>query len=266
MRGRGPLITALGSSFASGPGLAPLEDPAAQRSSVNYAHVLAELLGARLIDLTVAGATTSTILDEPQVTALGDEFAPQIQGVPADADIVTVTAGGNDLEFIGSLKWAALQQADPRGAEKAVAEVMLDAGPARVVEPTPESVDAAAAGLARIVTEIHDRAPGARILLVDYLTLLPPDPSLASDLFPPEHLPGLMRIQEAVGEAFGRAADQSGAEPIRASTLSRDRALGSPDPWVTGLDLHPSRWVGSFHPTAAGMRAVGEQIAEHLAR
>lgn len=34
-------IVALGSSFAAGPGLKPIANAAAKRSSVNYAHLLA---------------------------------------------------------------------------------------------------------------------------------------------------------------------------------------------------------------------------------
>src|ERR1700712_5049402 len=98
-----PLIAALGSSFASGPLLEPYENIEAQRSRRNYPHLVAEALGADLVDLTVGGATTATILDEPQTTQSGVQFEPQINGVPTEASIVTVTAGGNDLGLIGSM-------------------------------------------------------------------------------------------------------------------------------------------------------------------
>lgn len=87
-------IAALGSSFAAGPGIDPIIDQAAMRSGRNYPHLLAEQLGARLTDLTVSGATTATILGEPQITMDGTQFAPQIYGLPVDAYLVTVTAGG----------------------------------------------------------------------------------------------------------------------------------------------------------------------------
>jgi hypothetical protein len=45
----------------------------------------------------------ATILSEPQITMDGTQFAPQIYGLPEDVDLVTVTAGGNDFRFIGSM-------------------------------------------------------------------------------------------------------------------------------------------------------------------
>ena len=96
------LIAAMGSSFAAGPGIEPISDPTAVRSERNYPHQLAERLGARLVDLTVSGATTANILDTAQQMVSGHVYPPQIDGVPADADVVTITAGGNDLQFAGS--------------------------------------------------------------------------------------------------------------------------------------------------------------------
>ena len=93
-------IAALGSSFAAGPTLEPVDDIQAMRSTRNYPHLLANALGAHLVDLTVSGATTANILHTPQQTMTGREFAPQLNGVPFDADLVTITAGGNDIQFI----------------------------------------------------------------------------------------------------------------------------------------------------------------------
>ena len=45
------LIAALGSSFAAGPGLEPVVDRVAMRSGANYAHLVANVLSAELIDL-----------------------------------------------------------------------------------------------------------------------------------------------------------------------------------------------------------------------
>ena len=93
------LVAALGSSFAAGPGIEPVADTGAMRSGANNAHLLATTLGADLTDLTVSGATTANILDEPQLSRTGVRYPPQVSGLPAEADLVTVTAGGNDLQI-----------------------------------------------------------------------------------------------------------------------------------------------------------------------
>ena len=95
-------MVALGSSFAAGPGIEPVADRPAKRSAQNYAHLVAQSLGADLVDATVSGATTATILHSSQrVGRL--KFAPQINAVHAGADLVTITAGGNDLGYIGGV-------------------------------------------------------------------------------------------------------------------------------------------------------------------
>lgn len=62
-------IAALGSSYAAGPGVPPVANRAAMRSGNNYSHVLSRMIGAELTDLTVSGATTSTLLDTPQLSS-----------------------------------------------------------------------------------------------------------------------------------------------------------------------------------------------------
>jgi len=39
---------------------------------------------------------------------------PQIDGVPADADVVTITAGGNDLQFAGAMLYATSLRLEPQ--------------------------------------------------------------------------------------------------------------------------------------------------------
>jgi hypothetical protein len=62
----GPKLVALGSSFASGPGLKPYKSTEAMRSERNYASLLAKHLDADLIDLTSGGSTLLNIIEEPQ--------------------------------------------------------------------------------------------------------------------------------------------------------------------------------------------------------
>jgi lysophospholipase L1-like esterase len=156
-------IAALGSSFAAGPGIQPVADPAAMRSTRNYAHLLADRLGAELVDLTVSGATTVTILHTPQVTMTGAQYPPQVHGLPADADLVTVTAGGNDLHFAASMLYEAWSRTDPTSP---IVTLMAEQFPDGIPAPTPTSVDAMAQGLVDIVREVRSRAVDARVVLV----------------------------------------------------------------------------------------------------
>jgi lysophospholipase L1-like esterase len=240
-------IAALGSSFAAGPGIDPIIDQAAMRSGRNYPHLLAEQLGARLTDLTVSGATTATILSESQITMDGTKFAPQIYGLPEDADLVTVTAGGNDLRFIGSMLFTAWRKADPGNPFLQMLAAEYEAG---IPNPSDADIQAAAHGLARIVVEARNRAPNARVLLVDYLTVLADSSSGVDEWFTREETTALHRIQDCLIEAYAEAAAEADAELIRASALSADHSLGTAEPWISGLQTDLRLIAGSFHPNA----------------
>ncbi|MFD5872640.1 SGNH/GDSL hydrolase family protein [Streptomyces sp. NPDC060322] len=255
-------VVALGSSFAAGPGIEPVENSSAMRSKRNYAHLVAERLGADLIDLTVSGATTSTILDTPQITMEGVEFAPQIEGVPADADLVTLTAGGNDLQFAGSMLYEAWLQRDPNSP---LVTMMAPQFPRGIPTPTTEAIEEMAQGLIRIVQTVRSRAAGARVILVDYLTVLGHATGPDNDEpFSAAQKAAFRRIQDGIAQAYGIAAHRTGAEVLRASELSAQHALGSPEPWVLGYQPTLESTAHSFHPNEKGMDAVAGALVELL--
>lgn len=258
-------LAALGSSFAAGPGLEPVDDAAAQRSQRNYPHLLAEMLGAGLRDLTVSGATTSTILREPQTGLTGERFAPQIEGLPHDADLVTVTAGGNDLGFLGRMILAAVRRVSP---EHPLVSMLAREVPDVLAEPGADDVERTTAGLVDIVDETRRRVPAARVVLVDYLTVIDAVPNEATTrLFSGDEHRALVQTQAALEHAFRRASDRAGADLVAVSAASRAHGLGGHKPWVAGLRLESVGGIaGSFHPTAAGMRFVAERVAAHLGR
>ena len=261
MSDRARVIAAIGSSFAAGPGIRPVVNAAALRSGANYAHLLADRLGAHLVDLTVSGATTSTVLDHPQRVRL-KRFAPQIEGVPPDADIVTITAGGNDLNFLGAMHSAVLANRRDRHALTRPRGRLV----ARSAVPASSPADCAAvvAGLSRIATATMDRAPNARVVLVDYVTILAPYTEPGPQI-PLTHIDiaVFIAVQAALQQAFIDAAAHAGVELLQSSVLSADHGLGSAEPWV--FPYRGKRHQKSlFHPNARGMQAIADElVARH---
>jgi lysophospholipase L1-like esterase len=254
------IIAALGSSFAAGPGIEPIADVAAMRSERNYAHQLADRLGAELVDLTVSGATTANVLDSPQDTGDGAVRLPQVEGVPETAAVVTITAGGNDLQFSGAIAYVAWHRLEP---ESPVLSLFGDAFAAGIPEPTEDAVERATAGLVQVVERARERAPRCRVLLVDYLTVLD-RASLDHTSFTAEELDQFLDIQGAIGKVFRDAAARTGAELVLASELSEGHALGSAAPWVQPFHRDMSRAAGSFHPNERGMTAIAEELERVL--
>lgn len=255
-------MCALGSSFAAGPGLKSA-DPSAGRSGANYPHLVARALSASLVDATVSGATTANILRDPQRVGWRT-FPPQIDSVHEDVELVTVTAGGNDLGYLGSVTRSALagwfyRHPFTRGIGQNVRNGLA---------PEPSNADAEKAldGLVEIVRTVRDRAPNATVMLVDYLTLFGPDarPEV-SELFTVEEIARFERTAALLGECFVAAAAQSGATLVSASRLSLAHGLGSADPWVRGFSLGLSaRALTPFHPNERGMRAVADAVLSKL--
>ncbi|GAA4736335.1 SGNH/GDSL hydrolase family protein [Modestobacter marinus] len=252
---------ALGSSFAAGPGIEPILDPGCARSGGNYPHLVAERLGYDLVDVTSGGATIDDVLTRPQALLAGGTVPPQVDAVGPDADLVTVTVGGNDVEYLLTLLRCS-SRADPEGTPL----------PARAFFGTPidpAAVHAALAvlpgRLAGLVGEVRRRAPRARVVLVDYLTVVP---DRATPAFPmsEEHRLLCADVGRRLEAATAAAARDSGAELVAASAVSRDHAVGSADPWVTGWvfgDLLGGG-VAPYHPNAAGMRAVADLLTDRL--
>ncbi|MBW8487023.1 SGNH/GDSL hydrolase family protein [Actinomadura parmotrematis] len=237
---------AMGSSFAAGPGIAPAADRRAGRSAANYPHLVAAALGLRLTDVTFSGATTAHLLDAPQRGR-----PPQIAAVRPDTRLVTVTAGGNDAGYIGSLiKAGALP------------------GPFRRSARIPEAAafDAVAASLARVVRAVRAHAPGARVLLVDYLPVLDPATSGADGLpLTPEQARRARAAAAALTSAFRRAAGE-GAEFVEVADAARGHGHRSPAPWTTGFARSwPFRGAVPYHPTGAGMEALAALVVDRLA-
>lgn len=243
---------ALGSSMAAGPGIGPRATGSpvlAMRSARNYAHLTAARLGLDLVDVTFSGATTAHILSERQHGA-----SPQIEALDGSEALVTVTIGGNDVGYVPLLSVAALP-----GLLRRMTPVgdLFD----------PEARDAALAAvhdsLVRVGTAIRARAPRARVLFVDYLTLLPPadtaSPPLPAELFALGH-----RLADGLERATAAAAAETGCDVVRAGAASRDHHPWSREPWTTKpswivLPL-PGRGPAPLHPNAAGMRAVADLV------
>lgn len=242
-----PCYAALGSSFAAGPGIPPTVDPAAGRSGSNYPRLLAERLGLDLVDATVAGSTTDDLL------------ARQLPRVPPDADLVTITSGGNDLGYVGSViqNWYSAIAEREGWLDRWLAEHEgpLAPDPAMSVQDAPRVREA----LARIAESVRERAPGARIVLVDYVTLLGPD--VGEVPFSEARLADLRRLADALADATAGAARDSGALLVRASAASRHHGVGSTEPWVIGA---ADGEAVPFHPNRAGMAAVAALVARAL--
>ena len=243
---------ALGSSMAAGPGIKPSAPGApfgSGRSARNYAHLVAEQLGLDLADVTFSGATTANLLTERQRNA-----PPQIEALDGTETLVTITIGGNDVGYVPLLMGAAL----PALLRKlpSIRELLDRSAREKALHGVGDALSA-------VGTAVRRRAPRARVMFVDYLTLLPP-PGVAAPPLSTEQADLGRFVAERLEEATAAAAQSTGCEVVRAGQASREHHAWSADPWTVGAGL-PLPWrPAPFHPNAAGMRAAADLILRRI--
>jgi lysophospholipase L1-like esterase len=235
---------ALGSSFASGIGLGPREPGSpmvCMRSTQGYPQQLARMTGLSLVDMTCSGSTTKHILRGGQVF-----LGPQLAAIGANTRLVTITSGGNDVAYIGDLMFAA-GMAGPLGK-------LLWKGPKPLDQREFAKVGE---NFARIVAEVRRRAPAAKVVLVSYPTVLPPQGTCDALGLDPEMVALGGQVAARLDEATKAAAERSGALFVDMGAASIGHDACSSVPWINGA---APREGAPFHPNHAGARATAEEV------
>jgi len=148
------------------------------QSSSDYPHQVARTLGvAQFRDATCGSATTEHMAAPQADLPLGGVNPPQLDRLSPTTDLVTLGIGGNDIGLAGAV-------------QHCLNLVPLDAGlglPAPLGTPCKDyftaggqdrlaaTVDATGPKVAAVITQIRQRSPRARVLLVNYLNGLPAD-------------------------------------------------------------------------------------------
>lgn len=247
----GSRYVALGSSFAAGPGLSPVADEPCRRSAANYPRRVADALALDLVDLTCSGTTTDNILTKPH-DADGVEVRPQIEAVPSDAALVTVTIGGNDLAL----------------ATTATDLACIDVGECEGYRVDRERVagyaDELEDRLVAALEAVREAAPRARVVLVTYPQILPAGGgTCAAVALTDDSARYVADLERRLRDASVSAAGRTGSVLVDAHTASAGRDACSADPWVGG---YPTTGEGgqAFHPTAAGMAGQAALVVAAL--
>lgn len=229
----------------------------AGRSGSNYPHLVAAELGLDLVDVTYSGATTAHLLTDSQ-----DGAPPQLDAVGPETALVTITAGGNDLEYVGTFIRGSMLNTLAKPAT-VLGRRVANRIRARVSYLKDDAdYQTVTDSLVAVVSGVRERAPQARVILVDYLALVGPSTRPRLDVpLNEEQLPSVAMMADGLAAAFAKAAATSGADLVAASAASLQHAIGSAEPWTTGFSL--LRGV-SYHPNAAGMRAVADLVLETL--
>ena len=254
--GRGPLPTttttappprhyvSLGDSYSAGEGLpAPIQP--CGRTPGAYPTLVADRAGLIGSFHACNGATTDDVLDEEQAPGVGK----QIDAVTADADIVTISIGGNDIGF-----------------RRVMTDCVLASLPCtRLADQVTAALAALTPRLLAVYAEIRIRAPHARLLVVGYPQLVvDPGPAATGTCagMTLDENRWVRQQGDALNAVTRAAAATSGAVYVDAAGPFSGHEACTAQPWMEGVNL--TDIVASFHPNAVGQEQLARLVLAQL--
>jgi len=244
---------AMGSSYAAGPSIPDTMPGLCARSTHNYAHLVATDLGMTLDDVSCSGATSDNVA---MVAQLGNPL--QIAAVTADTRLVTITIGGNDVDYASSLSTC--------GSDGSQGRSCLTSGDVNR-DTVSGLLNAVEGKLTTMLKKIQSAGPNARVYLVGYPMVLP-DPATPC----PPDVPMQAGDAEFLGQmgaklqaAFVAAAAAAGVHFVDVYTASRGHDACAPEDqrWIVG---QATPGATAYHPTALGMSAQADLIVDEINR
>ncbi|MGK5732299.1 SGNH/GDSL hydrolase family protein [Streptomyces sp. URMC 124] len=250
----GQRYVALGDSYTSAPGVPEQTGGDCARSSVNYPALTAKALHhTSFKDVSCSGAKTDDMW-----RAQGDN-PPQLNALGRNTRLVTLGIGGNDIGFgdiIGTC--AQLSVTDPAGApcRTKYTEGGTDQLTARIAGAAPK--------VAKVLQDVHKRAPHARVVLVGYPAIMPEDgvgcfpavPIAAGDV---PYLRDTEKKLNTMLQGEARKADVRFADTYK-PTLGHDVCKPTADRWIEGAQ--PENPAAPFHPNAKGEAAMATAVTK----
>lgn len=246
---------ALGSSFVAGPGITQREPGSpvvCMRSNDNYPHLLARKRHLSLVDMSCSGATSKNVLEG------GPMLQPaQISALNSDTELVTVTVGGNDVSYMGNM--IALGCDDSVGFGMRLLGVCREKEAAKI-----EKIFVLLPNrLGHIAAEVRARAPKARLIFVNYFTVLPEVGTCGRLGLNVEEVAKMRVVAKRLASITREVALKSHAELLDVAYLSAPHHVCANNSWLTGM--HTTGFpVVPLHPTLQGMEAVAEALGQLL--
>ncbi|MDX2275800.1 MAG: SGNH/GDSL hydrolase family protein [Hyphomonadaceae bacterium] len=248
-----PQYVALGSSYSAGIGLGEPIPGAPLMCATGldgYPQQLARRTGMSIVDRSCSGATTAHVLTGRQY------FQPaQLDFIDQRTELVTLTIGGNDLFYVGDLMLLAAAKDQSFGG-------WLARRAARTPPPaSARDIDGVRTHIKDIILEARRRAPRARIIVVTYPVILPPQGTCEKAGLTAEEVAIMREVGARLAQATREAVAETDATLIDFEAPSAGHDVCAPEPWVNG-------WrdaVGAqFHPTLAGATAAAQALEAQL--
>jgi lysophospholipase L1-like esterase len=233
------------------------------QSATDYPHQLAKLLHVAVFrDVSCGGATTSNMLGSQNVTP-GGINPPQLDALTSHTDLVTIGIGGNDVGLVGEAESCLNVLPNPvPGLPEGLGGSCKAAFTAGGVDQIDRDIRQTAPKIATVLAEIRQRAPHARILLVNYLDAVPTNGTGCWPLVPVqnEDMAYLSAKFVDMNNMLGWMATLSHVQVVDTytPTIGHDVCQAPNVRYVEGLipfSLNPPGVNFPLHPNGAGAEA-----------
>ena len=256
----GPMV-ALGDSYTAGallPSVLTARPLGCLRSTKAYPVRVAAALGAPLTDAACASAGVGD-MTAAQKTDIGTNPA-QLNALAPDDSLVVLTLGGDDLGFMNVLdECMELSFTDPWGSP---CQAHYASGG---TDQLAALVKAEAPKMAAVLSQIADRAPQARIVVVGYPDMFP----LSGGCWPAVPITdgdiGYLRgIELRLNAMLAADAKAAGATFVDTYTPTIGHDFCQPERIRDVEGVLPGSWTLPFHPSASGQAAIAAAVLAAL--
>ncbi len=253
------------------------------QSHRNYPRLVAKAIGARKFRDASCGSATTDDFTHPQTgLPTGGTNPPQFNRLTKTTDLVTVGIGGNDagiasagIDCFNALPVETPLEMLPDLPIPLIGGLLTPFGGCKNkytkggVDRLARSIRESEPKVVRALRQIHRISPDARILLVDYMRVIPDH-----GCYP--LVPAIDKDMRYIKEKFDqlnamlkRAAAKGGAELVSTARLTRGHHLckGMKERYAEtlGLSVNDLAIGVPAHPNAAGARAQAASVLRYLA-
>lgn len=257
---------ALGDSFTAAPFVPNLvEAKGCYRSTANYPALVAAELAIGVGDFTdvSCSAADTTHMTTRQTTTTGDRVPPQFTALTPETELVTLGIGGNDFDVFGTLIQRC-PQVRTSGPKAAPCRDAVRAEARGSKDPLFSAIKRTQGRVQRVVEEIQERSPSARVLLVNYPQIVPSEGTCPAMPLARGDYAYAREVAERLDAALRAVAESTDAELVDLWEASEGHDVCADEPWVNGSETDLTAAL-EYHPFAAGQRAAADLVLEALA-
>ena len=254
------------------------------QSHRNYPKLVARAIGAKTFrDASCGSATTDDFYKPQGGLPVPGENPPQFDRLTRTTDLVTVGIGGNDagvaaagLDCMNLLAVETPLEMLPDLPLPVVGGLLTPFGGCKNkytrggVDKLARAIRQAEPKVVRALRQIHRRSPNARILLVDYMRVVPDHACYPLVPATDKDMRYISAKFDQLNAMLKRAARKGGAELVSTARLTRGHHLctGARERYAEtlGLSVNDLAIGVPAHPNSAGARAQAASVLQYLAR